>query len=257
MMTKLEILAALAGALPLSHDLGRALKPFQEANSADSAGRVRYAVACLMMAVGAAALERCPDEILAHVAATLTGAKLPEPGALTPEAVRLSVAHSVSLANEVGELLSPLRKRSGSAGTEGVRFCVACLIQAVAAFQARGRQPGFLPAVRVGAFRPLDGSGWRWGEELMPHATILVNEDRAKEWFGENHVDVHADTNPDGSKCALCALVLVRDGMASGQPSVMLAVEVDGKMRVVETSLQLLETACSGMRAASGVPRAP
>lgn len=91
----------------------------------------------------------------------------------------------------------------------------------------------------------------------MPHATIMTREDVAREWFEEHGVDVTADTNPDGSKTALRAIVLVRNGMASGQPSVMLACEIDGRMRVVETSLQLLETACSGLRAASGVARDP
>jgi hypothetical protein len=91
----------------------------------------------------------------------------------------------------------------------------------------------------------------------MPHASILLTEEAGINWFVEHGADVFRDTKPDNPKCTLRAVVLVRGGMESGQPSVMLAAEVDGRTRVFETSLQLLETACAAMRAASGVERAP
>ena len=92
----------------------------------------------------------------------------------------------------------------------------------------------------------------------MPHARMLLDEEHAKAWLKENGVDVDADTLPNGvTKNDLEAIILVRKGMASGQPSVFLALRVDGRIRLAETSLQLLETATSGMRAASGVARDP
>jgi hypothetical protein len=92
----------------------------------------------------------------------------------------------------------------------------------------------------------------------MPQATLLTGDEYAKEWLRDHEVDVDADTYPDSiTKNNLEAVILVRGGMASGQPTVFLAVKIDGRMRVVETSLQLLETATSAMRSASGVKRAP
>lgn len=44
---------------------------------------------------------------------------------------------------------------------------------------------------------------------------------------------------------------------SSGQPAILLAFTIDGKKHVAFTTLQLLETACSAIRAASGMPRSP
>lgn len=55
----------------------------------------------------------------------------------------------------------------------------------------------------------------------------------------------------------IVAALLHHGGMASGQPAVMLVIEVDGKKVLAKTSLQILETMLSGMRAASGVRRDP
>lgn len=88
----------------------------------------------------------------------------------------------------------------------------------------------------------------------MPQATLLLDEEHAKEWLRERGVVPPVDNEEVGT---LDALIFVARGMEGGQPSVMLALRVDGKLRLCETSLQLLETATSAMRARSGMPRSP
>lgn len=52
--------------------------------------------------------------------------------------------------------------------------------------------------------------------------------------------------------------VLAQMGVtASGQPVILIAFDIDGKKHVAFTTLQLMETACAAVRAASGVPRSP
>jgi len=53
------------------------------------------------------------------------------------------------------------------------------------------------------------------------------------------------------------AALLGRGQMSSGQPALMLVIQVDGKHVLVKTSLQMMETICSTMRAACGLPRGP
>jgi len=57
--------------------------------------------------------------------------------------------------------------------------------------------------------------------------------------------------NPDATA------LLGRGQMSSGQPALMLVIQVDGKHVLVKTSLQMMETICSTMRAACGLPRGP
>jgi hypothetical protein len=51
--------------------------------------------------------------------------------------------------------------------------------------------------------------------------------------------------------------LLQREGTSSGQPAIMLVVEVEGKKVLVKTSLPMLEIITSTMRAASGVAKPP
>lgn len=88
----------------------------------------------------------------------------------------------------------------------------------------------------------------------MPAADLLLDDERAKEWLRERGVEPPVD---DAEVGTLEGVLFVAGGMQSGQPSVMLAFRVDGKLRICETSLQLLESATSAMRARSGMARAP
>lgn len=88
---------------------------------------------------------------------------------------------------------------------------------------------------------------------MMPVTSMLLTDDAVRE-YAANNPEVLDEEHPG----ALVAVMLVRGGMQpSGQPAVQMVVEIEGRKRLVSTSLQMLETIASGMRAASGVARAP
>jgi hypothetical protein len=49
------------------------------------------------------------------------------------------------------------------------------------------------------------------------------------------------------------AALMQYEGTDSGQPALMLLIDVDGKKLIAKTSLRLMEAACRAMRAASGI----
>lgn len=88
---------------------------------------------------------------------------------------------------------------------------------------------------------------------MQPTTSMLLTTDAIREYAAKNP-EILTEEYPG----ALVAVVLVRGGMhPSGQPAVQMVVEIEGRKRLVSTSLQMLETIASGMRAASGMPRGP
>lgn len=59
------------------------------------------------------------------------------------------------------------------------------------------------------------------------------------------------------SYAPISVALLQHGGMSTGHPVIMLVLEVDGQKVLAKTSLQMMETICSAMRAASGVQRDP
>lgn len=83
----------------------------------------------------------------------------------------------------------------------------------------------------------------------MPAARVILDGNDVNAYLVEHGlVDAYAP---------ISAALMQGHGMSSGQPALMLVIEVDGKKVLAKTSLQIMETICSSMRAASGVPRAP
>lgn len=83
----------------------------------------------------------------------------------------------------------------------------------------------------------------------MPQIHVIANDEAVNEYLVEHKLE--------NGFVPISVALLQSHGMASGQPAVMLVAEVDGRKILLKTSLQILETMCSAMRAASGVPRAP
>lgn len=83
----------------------------------------------------------------------------------------------------------------------------------------------------------------------MPSLNLILDTDA---------VNTYIETNKlEEGHVPIEAALMQRAGMASGQPAVLLIINVDGRKVLAKTSLQILETMCTGMRSASGVPRDP
>jgi len=83
----------------------------------------------------------------------------------------------------------------------------------------------------------------------MTTLNILVRADAVNDYLIEH--DLASGSVP------LVAALAQYGGVSNGQPALLLIIEVDGRKVVAKTTLELMETACSAMRAASGMPRSP
>jgi len=83
----------------------------------------------------------------------------------------------------------------------------------------------------------------------MPMLRMLMKPDEVNSYLLEHHLTRGYAT--------IDVALMQSGGMGSGQPAVLLVLEVDGRKVVAKTSLQILETMTSAMCAASGVKRAP
>lgn len=79
----------------------------------------------------------------------------------------------------------------------------------------------------------------------MTPMQIIVRLDAVNEYLAEHNLE-------DGSSPILVAL-MQRDGTSSGQPALMLVIEVEGRKVLAKTTLRLMEGACRAMRVASGI----
>lgn len=84
----------------------------------------------------------------------------------------------------------------------------------------------------------------------MPSINIVLNADAVQE-YGIKH-GITEQENLQFSDA-----LLLHGAMASGQPAVLFVVDNHGAKLLVRTSLQILETACRAMRAASGIEQEP
>lgn len=83
----------------------------------------------------------------------------------------------------------------------------------------------------------------------MPSLNMILNAEAVNTYLETHKLE-------DGHVPIEAALIQYA-GMESGQPAVLLTINVDGRIVLAKTSLQLMETMCAAMRAASGVPRDP
>jgi len=81
----------------------------------------------------------------------------------------------------------------------------------------------------------------------MPMLRMLTNEDEVNAYLLEHHLTRGYVT--------IDVALMQGGGMSSGQPAVLLVLEIDGRKVVAKTSLQILETMTSAMRGASGMKR--
>lgn len=79
----------------------------------------------------------------------------------------------------------------------------------------------------------------------MTPMTIIVRADVVNEFLAEHGLE-------EGCVPIQTAL-MHHEGTVSGQPALMLVIEVDGKKVLAKTTLRLMEMAVRAMRAASGM----
>ncbi len=79
----------------------------------------------------------------------------------------------------------------------------------------------------------------------MTHMRVIVDPYEVNRILNEHALE-------DGSIPINMALIQL-ESTSSGQPSIMLLIEVDGKMVLAKTTLRLMEAACRAMRIASGI----
>lgn len=77
------------------------------------------------------------------------------------------------------------------------------------------------------------------------HMRIIIGQEAVDEYLTEHELE-------EGS-LPIDAVLMQREGTASGQPAFMIAIDVDGKKVLAKTTLRLMESAVRAMRAASGV----
>lgn len=74
---------------------------------------------------------------------------------------------------------------------------------------------------------------------------VIVGDDAVERYLSEHGLQA--------GNVPIEAALMQRGGTNTGQPAVMLVINVDGKKRIAKTTLRLLEVACRAMRTASGI----
>lgn len=79
----------------------------------------------------------------------------------------------------------------------------------------------------------------------MADMSLVIDQNRVNEVLKEHGLE--------RGSVPVEAVLMQHGGTSSGQPAVMLIIEVDGRKVLAKTTLRMLETACRAMRSASGL----